>query len=189
MIRRRALVLGAVTALLPGGAHPSESKPRVVATTVIIAAMAKEVGGDLVELRGLVPAGADPHEFEPQASDLRAVERAALILRHGLQYDDWLTRTLSAGSRAKIVTTTNGIRPYKIREDGKLVADPHVWHDPEHAKRMVENITAGLASVAPAYRVGSSTRNCSSRPSTAWAPGRWVSRCSGSMSCSCSSSR
>src|SRR5688572_25711168 len=82
--------------------------------------MAKEVGGDLVEVRGLVPAGADPHEFEPKASDLRAIERAALILRHGLQYDDWLTRTLSAGSRAKVVTTTNGITPYKIRKGGKL---------------------------------------------------------------------
>jgi ABC-type Zn uptake system ZnuABC Zn-binding protein ZnuA len=123
-----------------------------VATTVIIAVMAQEVGGDLVDLRGLVPAGADPHEFEPKASDLRAIERAQLILRHGLQYDDWLTGTLSAGTRAKVVTTTSGIAPYKMREGVKLVDDPHVWHDPEHAKRMVQNVTTGLTSVAPVNR-------------------------------------
>src|SRR5262249_48169867 len=100
--------------------------------------------GDRIELRGLVPPGADPHEFEPVASDLAAVEGAKLILRHGIGLDDWLDRTLKAGKTATVVTVTQGVRLQKGEEEGKQVKDPHVWHDPANAKRMIDNITAAL---------------------------------------------
>jgi ABC-type Zn uptake system ZnuABC Zn-binding protein ZnuA len=125
---------------------------KVVATTVQITALAKEVGGDRIALKGLVPAGADPHEFEPVASDLVALEGAELILRHGIGLDDWLDRTLKAGKKAKRVTVTAGMRLRKGEEDGKPVDDAHVWHDPTNAKKMVDNIAAALDRADPANK-------------------------------------
>ncbi len=122
---------------------------KVVATTVQITALAKEVGGDRIALKGLVPAGADPHEFEPVASDLVALEGAELILRHGIGLDDWLDRTLKAGRKAKVVTVTAWVRLRKGEEDGKPVDDAHVWHDPANTKKMVDNIAAALDRVDP----------------------------------------
>jgi ABC-type Zn uptake system ZnuABC Zn-binding protein ZnuA len=143
-----------LAAVLPT-AVPTWAAPRtikVVATTVQITALAKEVSEGQIELKGLVPAGADPHEFEPTASDLVALEGADLILRHGIGLDDWLDRTLKAGKKAKLVTVTAGVRPRKGEVDGKPVDDPHVWHDPTNAKEMVDNIAAALDRADPAHK-------------------------------------
>ncbi len=124
----------------------------MVATTVQITALTKEVADNKVQVRGIVPAGADAHEFEPTASDLAAIEDASLILRHGIGLDDWLDDTLKAGSRAKIMTVTTGITPHKGEEGGKLLDDPHVWHDPDNDKVMVDNIASALAGVDPSNK-------------------------------------
>jgi ABC-type Zn uptake system ZnuABC Zn-binding protein ZnuA len=128
------------------------TKPRVVATTVQITALTREVGGTNIELTGIVPAGADPHEFEPTASDLTKVEGANLILRHGLGLDDWLEDTLKAGKNAGVVVVTKDIKPLQGEEDGEKIEDPHVWHDPENDKIMIKNIADALERVDPANK-------------------------------------
>jgi ABC-type Zn uptake system ZnuABC Zn-binding protein ZnuA len=136
--------------LLASGSSGAADRPKVVATTVQITALTTAVAGDFVALKGIIPAGVDPHEFEPTASDLVAIEGATLVLRHGIGLDDWLDRTLKAGKRATVVTVTRGVRLQKGEEDGKVVDDPHVWHDPANAKKMVDDITAALAgSIRP----------------------------------------
>ncbi len=136
----------------------ADGKLSVVATTVQIEALAREVGGDLIDLHGVVPAGADAHEFEPKASDLVAIEDADLILRHGIELDDWLDDTLSAARDAAVVVVTAGVSLQRGEtqdngdgearqgagevDDGD--ADPHVWLDPDNAQIMVRNITAAL---------------------------------------------
>ncbi|MEO8457660.1 MAG: zinc ABC transporter substrate-binding protein [Chloroflexota bacterium] len=126
-------------------------KPIVVATTIQITALTREVGGDKIDLTGIIPAGADPHEFEPRASDLTKIENANVILRHGMGLDDWLDDTLSA-AHEDATTVTEGVVPLKGDEDGATVDDPHVWHDPANDKIMVENIAAALESADPANR-------------------------------------
>ena len=133
-------------ALAPG------AKLKVVATTVQITALTKDVGGGYIELRGIVPAGADAHEFEPVASDLKAIEDANVILRHGIGLDDWLDDTLKAGKKARVVVVTKGIKVNKGEEDGRKVDDPHVWHDPDNDKIMVRNIADALAKADPAHK-------------------------------------
>lgn len=133
-----------------GGSGDSASggRVKVVATTIQITALAHEVGGNLIDLHGLVPAGADPHAFEPKASDLTAIENADVILRHGMGLDDWLDDTLAAGHH-DATTVTDGIAPLKGEEGGDTVDDPHVWHDPDNDKIMVDNIAAALGRIDP----------------------------------------
>lgn len=140
----------------------SGGKLRVVATTVQIEALAREVGGELIDLHGVVPPGADAHEFEPTASDLAAIEDADVILRHGIELDDWLDDTLSAAKDASVVTVTDGVLLQRgeaehhgddqARGDQADGADPHVWLDPDNAKVMVRNIEAALTAADPANR-------------------------------------
>jgi len=141
-----------------GDDDAAPAKLKVVATTTQIEALAREVGGDKIDLVGILPAGADAHEFEPTASDLRAIEEADVVLRHGVGLDNWLDDTIEAGS-ARVVTVTDGIElkepalEHAGDEDGEEGEehegeeegfDPHVWHDPDRAKIMVENIMAAL---------------------------------------------
>ncbi len=134
-----------------GGSGDSASggRVKVVATTVQIAALTREVGGDRIDLSGLIQPGADPHTFEPTASDLTKIEGADAILRHGLGLDDWLDGTLQAGAHAQVTTVTAGITLLKTQENGATVDDPHVWHDPDNDKVMVVNIATALGRADP----------------------------------------
>jgi zinc/manganese transport system substrate-binding protein len=147
---------GALLAIACGGrgvdSGSSSGKLKVVATTVQITALAREVGGDLIDLHGVIPPGADPHSFEPTASDLTAIEDSDVILRHGIELDDWLDGTLSAAKHATVTVVTQGIELRKGEEDGKEVDDPHVWHDPDNAKIMVQNIAEAMAAADPSNR-------------------------------------
>src|SRR5262249_3784306 len=149
----RSLLLGTfgILALM---AAPSRGAARLsgVATTVQITALAKEIGGGLVNLAGLVPAGADPHEFEPRASDLVAVEGADLILRHGVGLDDWLDRTLKAGKKAKLVTVTAGGRVREGAGGGQGGRGPHGRPGPRDAKKKGRNIPAAQGRADPGHK-------------------------------------
>jgi ABC-type Zn uptake system ZnuABC Zn-binding protein ZnuA len=152
LLAAAALVL--VPALLMaacGGSGNSASggRVKVVATTVQITALTREVGGDRIDLSGLIQPGADPHTFEPTAGDLTKIEGAGAILRHGLGLDDWLDGTLQAGAHAQVATVTAGITPLKSKDNGATVDDPHVWHDPDNDKTMVDNIAAALDKADP----------------------------------------
>jgi ABC-type Zn uptake system ZnuABC Zn-binding protein ZnuA len=152
------VALAVVLSLVAARQSRAADRLKVVATTAQIAALTSAVAGDLIELKGLIPAGVDPHEFEPTASDLVAVEGATLVLRHGIGLDDWLDRTLKAGKRATVATVTRGLRLQKGEEDGKMVDDPHVWHDPANAKKMVDNIVAALVRVDLAHKTDYETK-------------------------------
>ena len=125
------------------------AKLKVIATTVQITSIAQEVGGDRIELRGIIPAGADAHDYEPVASDLTAIEGAHLVLRNGIGLDDWLDDALKAGKKASVVTVTKGVKVRQTEEDGRKVDDPHVWHDPGNVKVMTGNVAAALSKADP----------------------------------------
>src|SRR3990170_2378639 len=46
--------------------------------------LVREVGGDRVEVTSLVPAGADPHTFEPSPSDVKKVAEADIAFANGM---------------------------------------------------------------------------------------------------------
>lgn len=143
--RRLALAAAAGAALLAGCSGDSSGSDRVqvAATTMQLQDMTRQVGGDLVQVEGILGPDAEPHEYEPRPSDADAVAGADVVVQNGGGLDDWLGDLLdSAGTGAERVEAARGLVP-----DG---GDPHVWHDPEHAKQMVDRIEAALSDARPA---------------------------------------
>jgi zinc/manganese transport system substrate-binding protein len=131
--------------------RPDDQLP-VVATTMPLQDFTRRVGGDRVEVTGLLGPGAEPHEYEPTPSDAEALRRAGVVVANGAGLDDWLGDLLDqAGGSARRVEATTGIRLQPTAAAGGA-ADPHVWHDPRRAKRMVDNVAAGLAAADPPGR-------------------------------------
>ena len=146
--------LGLLGAFSPACAPESAttgSGVNVVATTTQIGALTRAVAGDQVRLTVLLPAGADAHDFEPDPQDVKQVHNARLVLRNGLGLDDWMDKTIAnAGGHARVVIVTDGVELLRASSgDEAGEVDPHVWHNPENAAVMVDNIAAALASVDP----------------------------------------
>ena len=128
---------------------PNEDPPagrlRVVVTTTQIADFTAQVGGETILLTALLEPNQDAHDFEAEPSDLRALASADLVLRNGLQLDDFVNKAVSQAN-APIVVVTDGIplRPATPGGDVDADADPHVWHSVSNARLMVENIRDAL---------------------------------------------
>jgi ABC-type Zn uptake system ZnuABC Zn-binding protein ZnuA len=113
---------------------------------------AREVGRDRVDVKGILGPEADPHEYEPRPSDADALAAARVVLENGANLDGWLDDLLdNAGGDARRVNATEGIPLLPTEEEG-FPGDPHVWHDPDNAKRMVDAVAGGLAAADPAGR-------------------------------------
>lgn len=86
LVLSAALVPAAATACsrFGGGGFDPDGRMRVVATTPILADLARSVAGERAHVRSLVPPGADPHSYEPSLRDVRDIAYARLALTNGL---------------------------------------------------------------------------------------------------------
>ncbi len=124
----------------------------VVATTMQLQDFARQIGGNRVEVTGILGPDNEPHEYEPIPSDAEATAEADVVLENGANLDEWLDDLLAnAGGNAKRVVAADGIDLLPTEEEG-FPGDPHVWHDPDNAKQMVDNVAAGLGEVDPEGR-------------------------------------
>ena len=125
-----------------GAASESATTIRIVTTTNILADWAKNVGGDHVEVFSLVPAGADPHAFQPGAQDIARIADADLVLSVGLGLEEsWLKDLLQNAARdpSTIVELAETVDPIEFaeshREEVEVIEElNHVVHEVEEGK-------------------------------------------------------
>jgi ABC-type Zn uptake system ZnuABC Zn-binding protein ZnuA len=122
-------------------------KLRVAATTTQVTALTKIVGGDKIELVGLLKANVDAHEYEPTPDDAKALANAQLIFINGVGLEEWFEKLISAaGSKALVVDTSQGVALRKGEDkNGKPEDDPHIWHAVPNVVIMLNNIRDGLS--------------------------------------------
>ncbi|MGO9235740.1 MAG: metal ABC transporter substrate-binding protein [Methylocella sp.] len=144
------VVLSVLACLSPALAQAPAKLP-VVATFSILADLARNVGGDRVEVISLVGPNGDAHVYQPSPEDAKNLNAAKLILVNGLGLEGWLDRLIKAsGAKAPIVVATKGIAPRKMEEDGKIGLDPHAWQSIPNAEIYIANIRDALIAVDPA---------------------------------------
>jgi zinc/manganese transport system substrate-binding protein len=130
-------------------AHPlrAEDRLNVVASFSILGDLVKNVGGDRVDVATLVGPNGDVHVYAPAPSDAKKNADARLLVMNGLGLEGWLPRLVqSAGSKATIVTASNGIAPLQLGSE----ADPHAWQSVPNVKIYVGNIRDALIAADPA---------------------------------------
>jgi manganese/zinc/iron transport system substrate-binding protein len=139
----------------------STSKIRVVATVGMIADIVREVGGDRVEVRGLMGAGVDPHLYKPGEQDVRALSEADIIFYNGLNLEGKMGDLfVKMAGRKPTVAVTEDIPQDKLREppemDGHI--DPHVWFDVSMWILAVRRVERALCEKDPAAAEGFRSR-------------------------------
>ena len=146
-MRRRRLLVSLAAA--PFIARADEALG-VVASFSVLGDMVREVGGDAVRVKTLVPPDGDAHTYQPRPSDLMAIKTARMVVLNGLGLDPWMDRLLaSAGGAAIRVTATDAVAPRHMSEDGKTIPDPHAWQDPRNGVLYAGAIADGLAKANP----------------------------------------
>ena len=144
-----ALLLVAVLAVTP---LPAYGKVVAVATTGMIADAVGAVGGELVEVHGLMGPGVDPHLYKASQGDVRRMAAADIIFYNGLMLEGRLSDLLVRMARQKPTVAVSEYVPEELLIeaapfDGHY--DPHIWFDLSLWKLAVERIRDGLIEVDP----------------------------------------
>jgi zinc/manganese transport system substrate-binding protein/manganese/iron transport system substrate-binding protein len=153
-VRRLLLAAACVIALTACGADrpsavASGGPINVVATTTVFADILRSVGGDLVTVDSIVPAGASPEDYEPRPDDARRLAAADLIVSNGVGLDDFLGRLIDAAgaSHARRLVLGDGIPTLTVQ--GR--PNPHFWLDPSLVERhFLPAIRTALTELRPA---------------------------------------
>lgn len=124
----------------------------IVATTGMIADAARQVGGDLVDVRGLMGPGVDPHAYRQTRSDIVAMTRADLVLWHGLYLEAQMETFFHELSERRNVVAVAESLPQDVLIAHDIYVDrvdPHVWMDPGLWRFVVMAVRDALIATDP----------------------------------------
>jgi ABC-type Zn uptake system ZnuABC Zn-binding protein ZnuA len=163
---RRAVV--AVVLLLAATPALAQGRLNVVTTTEDLASIAREVGGDRIDVEAIARGYQDPHFVEAKPSFILRLQRADLLVVVGRDLEiGWLPPLIQQSRNSKIQVGANGYLDASLRArildipqgqitramgDVHPLGNPHYWLDPENGKVIARAIFEKLAQLRPADR-------------------------------------
>ncbi len=135
-----------------------QSKLRVYVSFNALKEFASAVGGDKVDVKAMIPDGAEPHDFEPKAQDIAGLGKADVFVINGLGMEPWAEKSVAAAGNKNLVVAdaSKGVQAIKTEdEEGKKEHgqyDPHIWLSLKCAQTEVRNIRDALSKADPANK-------------------------------------
>lgn len=136
-----------------------------------IAFLASKVGGELVNVKSILPDGKTPHDYSPSTIDIKRVNSAKLFLTTRMIFEKNLTKPL-VHSKVKIVDISSGVaRIAMVAHDHSVdkndvnhsdqhsediinnenFQDPHIWLSLVNDRIIVDNICQAFSAADPAH--------------------------------------
>lgn len=158
------------------GKSADDAKPRVVATTTMVADLVRRVGGERVDVKVLMGPGVDPHTYKPSPDDIAELNGARLIVYNGLHLEGKMVELFEGTLKPRAFAVTSAmphgqLQSWKQEEgaDGAAatgaavtgaaatgavagdVHDPHVWFNVALWAMAVEPVSKRLGELLPQY--------------------------------------
>ncbi|MBI3694398.1 MAG: zinc ABC transporter substrate-binding protein [Acidobacteria bacterium] len=149
-------------ALSPAGAA---SKLNVVGSTEDMASLAREVGGDRVNVDALGRGYQDPHFVEPKPSFLLKLQKTDVLVLVGRQLEiGWLPPLITQSRNPRIQVGAQGyfdasltceileiptVEVTRAMGDVHPVGNPHYWLDPNNGRRIAKAIQQKFSQLRP----------------------------------------
>lgn len=164
----KTLTIGALLSLTsalsaPAAVQAQQGPVRVVATLPVYGSLAREIGGDHVDVRWIADPNEDSHFVRPKPSYALELKRADLFITTGLDLELWVPTLLDKAGNTNVleggrgyVSAHTGIELLDIPAvadrsagDVHVYGNPHLHTDPLRAVQVARNIARGLRQVAP----------------------------------------
>lgn len=121
---------------------------KVVTTFTIIEDIARQIGGDDVDIHNLVPTGAAPHEYEPLPTDMKKTSDADILFYNGLNLEGgksgWFFRMINSVGQKEdnVYSLTKGVQPMYLNDSNGRIEEvnPHSFINPAVGIIMAQNM-------------------------------------------------
>ena len=154
------VALGSAGCGAEGGGEAAASdigdrRVKVTTTTNFITDTVRQIGGDRVEVSGLMGPGVDPHLYKASAGDVRFLRDADVIFYGGLQLEGKMADLLDKLEETQTtVAVTDDLPREDLLEPPQDVAeqyDPHIWFDVANWKIVSTTIAQALKDKDPGH--------------------------------------
>ncbi|MFC3419561.1 metal ABC transporter solute-binding protein, Zn/Mn family [Salinicoccus hispanicus] len=129
--------------------NKEDGQPDVVVTTTFIYDMVRVLseGVDAFDTSLIIPAGEDPHIYQPKASDLALILDADTLIYQGLNFEGRMADVLENGT-----SVTESFEETSLLQEGEGEADPHFWFDIALYKSAMDTVCEKLSEDYPEHR-------------------------------------
>lgn len=126
-------------------------KLKVVATTTMLTDLINQIGGDAIEVEGLMGPGIDPHGYQASSSDVSKLMSADVVAFNGLHLEGKLGEVFEnlekQGKTLFVLEDAIADEHLLLSEDGAV--DPHIWFSIENWQLAADYITNQLSEADP----------------------------------------
>ncbi|QNJ97398.1 metal ABC transporter solute-binding protein, Zn/Mn family [Constantimarinum furrinae] len=151
----KKILIVVIAVSLFGCKNPENESNRlkVVTTTTMITDLVKNIGGNLIDVEGLMGAGVDPHLYKASEGDVSKLYQANIIIYNGLHLEGKLVEVFEKmESQEKIqVPLAEALDKSNLIGSEYFASsfDPHVWFDISYFKQFAERVAEVLAENDP----------------------------------------
>ena len=124
---------------------------RVVTTTTMITDLVKQIGGDLIEVRGLMGSGVDPHLYKASEGDVTKLTNADIIFYNGLHLEGKLVEVFEKMKNKKTVAIADALDKSTLIGSEYFASnyDPHIWFNVDYWKQATNFVVNTLSETLP----------------------------------------
>ncbi len=141
-----------------------DAKPKVVVSYSVLCDLTQQIAEETLEIKCLLPAGQDPHTYQPTPDDRKAIDTSALVLYGGYDFEPSVIKLVQAAAKPDSNVAVHEIAVPKpilgehehgdhdkdiAKPDGQKEADPHVWHNAQNGVAIVQVLQDRLTKLSP----------------------------------------
>ena len=132
---------------------PKNEKFSIITTTSMITDLVQNIGGDKVNVEGLMGAGVDPHLYKASEGDVSKLFNADMIIYNGLHLEGKLVEVFENMERQNIntVAISDALDKKELISSALFASndDPHIWFNIDYCKQITVYITRKLSEAQP----------------------------------------
>ena len=150
------VLLAACRPVASGTPEPISDRPiRVVATTSIVADLARQIGGSRVEVEALMGPGVDPHLYQASEGDVQRMSSADLVLYNGLHLEGRMGEIFEGMQKMgrRTLAVAEALPNDSLIHSAQFASshDPHVWNSPALWAAAAAAVAEMLSAIDPAH--------------------------------------
>ena len=129
----------------------NNGKLNIVTTTTMITDLVKNIGGQHINLQGLMGSGVDPHLYKASEGDVTKLSQADIIFYNGLHLEGKLVEVFEKMNTKKTVAISSVLDKNTLIGSEYFASnyDPHIWFNIEYWKQATQFVVSTLSEAIP----------------------------------------
>ena len=150
-MKKLLILFLAITILSCKKEKQANGKLNIVTTTTMITDLVKNVGGEHINLQGLMGSGVDPHLYKASEGDVTKLSDADIIFYNGLHLEGKLVEVFEKMKNIKTIAVADALDKNTLIGSEYFASnyDPHIWFNLDYWKLATQFVVKTLSEAIP----------------------------------------